>query len=690
MTQETKSADVEQRFAQAASLLGAGNLAEALALFEGLIGDSGRGAEAALNAGQIALALNEPERAIGPLERIRPGLQSAGPDGAMVDHPVVAVLLARAWRMVSRTGDALAILAPFAAQRRLDPDGALEWALILAASLRVEEALAVIKAVLAAQPDNLAALCHGGKIAIELQQFDQADEWLSRAAGIQPGMTLITALKAKARYQQDDNAGAYELLAPLRDQPDLPLTDLYFLPKLLRHMADWDWMRQADEMFLAQARESLAAGRVPILMPFDAIVMDETPGLVADLAAAVVASSLRDYQQRGPDQRLPDLPPAQAADRDRRLRIGYLSSQYRAHAGMNLKASMFQHHDRDKFEVVALSCGEPVHDKYRKKVEDQVDEFIDIEDPTPLDGARAIRAANIDVLIELRGFTEQSRLHLCLYKPAPISATWLGYPGPVPAGIVDYQIVDPHIAPPQHRGVFGPALAFLPHTYQVTDNQQLIGDPIDRDTALPGVGDDKFVLACFCQTYKVQPAIFDLWLEILLAVPHAVLWLWADQPVARQRLKEIAAARGIDPDRLIFAERAGKAAHLARVAHADLVLDTWPYGGHVTTTDMLWAGVPVITKDGTHFASRVSQSLLSAAGLPELVAPDAAGYRDLAIELATDPDRLSAIRSRVAEAKQSSHLFDTKGRVRELEALYRQMWARHCDGADPADIHIST
>ena len=222
----------------------------------------------------------------------------------------------------------------------------------------------------------------------------------------------------------------------------------------------------------------------------------------------------------------------------------------------------------------------------------------------------------------------------------------------------------------------------------MTDNRQSIAAAVERKAVLPGIASDTFVFACFCNIYKIQPELFRVWMEVLQAVPDSVLWLWCDVEQAKQNLRRFARDAGVDPDRLIFSPGLPKEQHLARVQQADLILDTWRCGGHVTTTDMLWAGVPVLAKRGTHFASRVSQSLLHAAGLPDMVVDDPASYRDKAIALANDPVALAAIRERVAAARTGSTLFDTEKRVRDLEALYRRMWHLYLQGEAPADIHV--
>jgi predicted O-linked N-acetylglucosamine transferase (SPINDLY family) len=271
-------------------------------------------------------------------------------------------------------------------------------------------------------------------------------------------------------------------------------------------------------------------------------------------------------------------------------------------------------------------------------------------------------------------------------RPAPVQAWWLGYPGTTGAAFIDYVIGDPVATPPEAAADFAESLVLLPDTFQPT--QRFLSSPPPPRAAL-GLPEAAVVLASFNQANKIEPALFAAWLGILDRVPGAVLWLYAGNPLAEANLRRAAAAHDTAPERLIFAPRVALADHLARIAAADLVLDTRRYNGGTTTSQALAAGVPVLAVAGRGFAARMSASLLAAIGLPELVAPDLAGYEALAVALASDRTRLAAVRARLAANLATMPLFDTPRFVANLEAAYRAMWARAAAGLPPAMIEVT-
>jgi protein O-GlcNAc transferase len=679
--------ELQRLHGEAARLTNAGQYAQALELFERMTGLTGCPPDAWINAAQLALALNQPLRAAKHLEYLRPRTRQKQSNGVVTDHPVIAAMLAKCWRLESKFDAVLALLKPFAGKPQ-SFEMRLEQALAEAGTLQLASAYAAVTALLREQPQHLEALCHGSRIAINVDELEQAGAWLKQAealAGPAPEIRELFGDLYHAGAQLPLARDAYRQAVAGAGVTSRSVSRLYLLE---RRFANWAALPPLEARLNQMIDAALHNGARLQTEPFVLLsLLDDHKRLYEATTAYVRPLLERIGRQKQAGASLPALVAPAAAEAGRRLRIGYASTHFSNHAGMHLVASMFAHHDRAAFEVTAISYGSVPENPFRASVRAQVDRFVDIDAPDGLAEARLLRELELDILIDFRGFTERGRLHLYPFRPAHLHASWLGYPGPMPAGLVDYQIVDPIVAPPTDRDGFGAALAYLPHTYQMTDNTQAAGAPVSRAEVIPEAG-ERFVFACFCQVYKVQPELFAIWMQVLSAVPDSVLWLWADEDEARQNLRAAAQAAGVAPERLIFASQAAKAQHLARVRHADLVFDTWRYGGHVTTTDMLWAGVPVIAKEGSHFASRVSQSLLKAAGLGELVAADAAGYRDLAIALARDPERLAAIRKRTEAARENSALFDTEGRVRELEALYRSMWQRLCEGLPHADIHL--
>jgi len=684
------SPETSALYARAADAMQRQEFAQALELFDQVTQDAAAPVDAWLNAAQLALGFNKPKQAEAYLETVRPKLKhDYYQDGTLWDHPVMVGLLARCYRLQLRYDEAITLIEPWVPYTDYTPAMQLDHGLCLAGKQHLVAGLKLVEGAIAKTPDNVEMLCHAAAIALKMDDSARAHGWIDKALAIDPNLPQALYLKADAcdaERQLEDAFAYYQRAQAYEPWPDAALSKLTILTRAL---IEWDAAADVDQRLIEHLEAVEADEAFPHTIPFAYVYASDDQRLARRAADQMVKGSLIDYANRKQaGQVLPALPKPGAAAATKRLRLGYMSSDFNHHAGMHLVASMFQHHDREQFEVYGLAVGDHSQNTMRELIAAQMDAMIDVADPDPLSGAQAIRDLDLDILIDLRGFTANSRIHLCLERPAHLHATWLGYAGPVAAGVVDYQIVDPVIAPPSGRDDFGAALAYLPITYQMTDNQQPRGEPIARDAVLPGVPEDCFVFASFCQTYKIQPESFTCWMEILERVPKSVLWLWADYPQAQENLRALAKAAGVKPDRLIFAARLPKAQHIPRVSHADLILDTWRYGGHVTTSDMIWAGVPVLAKTGTHFASRVAESLLNAAGLADTVMPDPAAYRDKAVALAQDPAALAAIRKRVEQARTHSHLFDTQGRVKHLEQLYRAMWQRYCAGQPPGDITL--
>lgn len=298
------------------------------------------------------------------------------------------------------------------------------------------------------------------------------------------------------------------------------------------------------------------------------------------------------------------------------------------------------------------------------------------------------RNIGIDIAVNLNGFTEGQRTGLFQKRCAPIQVSYLGYPGTMGVPFIDYIIADRVLVPAPDQGLYTEKVVYLPDSFQANDSRRQISDRVfaREECGLPASG---FVFCCFNNTYKITPAIFDVWMRVLDRVPGSVLWLYAENELAPVNLKREAAARGIDPQRLVFAGRVKLEDYLARYRLADLFLDTRPYNAGTTASDALWAGLPVLTCSGRSFASRMAASLLTALGLPELVTDDLQRYEDLAVALALAPDRLRALRERLQRSRMSSSLFNGKAFARSIEAAYRQMAERHRSGLAPAHIEVA-
>jgi predicted O-linked N-acetylglucosamine transferase (SPINDLY family) len=379
------------------------------------------------------------------------------------------------------------------------------------------------------------------------------------------------------------------------------------------------------------------------------------------------------------------LPPPPARRAGTALRIGYVSSDLQEHATAQLVAELFERHDRRRFVLHAYSYGEDDGSPMRRRIAAAFGAgFTDVRDWPAAELARRIRADAIDVLVDLKGYTLFSRNEVFAYRAAPLQLNFLGFPGSLGSPHYDYIVGDPVVTPLEHADGYDEKIAQLPVCYQPNDRRRPLGATASRaDCGLPP---DAFVLCSFNASYKITPAVFERWCALLRAVDDAVLWLFVPGPQAQRQLAAEARRRGVDPARLHFAGPLPQAAHLARLAAADLFLDATPVNGHTTASDALWAGVPVLTTLGEGFAARVAASLLRAAGLPELVAPDLDAYERTALDLARDRGRLRELRERLERGRMDCPLFDSARYTRDFEHLIERMVERHDRGLAPAHL----
>jgi predicted O-linked N-acetylglucosamine transferase (SPINDLY family) len=362
-----------------------------------------------------------------------------------------------------------------------------------------------------------------------------------------------------------------------------------------------------------------------------------------------------------------------------RLRIGYLSTDFRPHPVAYLVAELFELHDRDRFEVIAYSIGPDDESDIRHRIIQGVDRFTDLKDLSFADAARRISQDGVDIVIDLNGYTKGCRTEILALRPAPIQVNYLGYPGTMGASFIDYILTDPFLTPPDQQPFFVEKFAYLPDCHQVNPRQRSVAaatsmpvTPIRPECNLP---EDAFVFCCFNSPYKFTPAMFDVWMRLLKEIPESVLWLSEANRWMGANLRREAAAREVDADRLVFAPKLPSLAdHLARQRLADLFLDTLPYNAHSTAGDALWAGLPVLTCAGQTYASRVAGSLLTAIGLPELITFSLEEYEYRALHLARHPEELASLREKLRINRNTFPLFDTPRFTRHLEAAYFQMW----------------
>ena len=323
----------------------------------------------------------------------------------------------------------------------------------------------------------------------------------------------------------------------------------------------------------------------------------------------------------------------------------------------------------------------------RQRLKVAFDKFIDVRNMSDRDVALLARSLEIDIGIDLNGFTEGERTDIFAMRAAPIQVSYLGYPGTMGADYIDYLIADPTLISASHQPHYTEKIVYLPNSYQPNDRKRRISDKVFT-RAEAGLPQEGFVFCCFNNNYKITPDIFESWMRILGRVGGSVLWLFEDNEIAARNLKKEASVRDIDPERLVFARHMALPEHLARHRLADLFLDTLPYNAHTTASDALWAGLPVLTQIGETFAGRVAASLLNAVRLPELITTTRDAYEELAVELATDPAKLAGIKQKLSDNRLTTPLFDTELFAKHIEAAYMQMYERYQAGLPPDHIHV--
>jgi protein O-GlcNAc transferase len=418
-------------------------------------------------------------------------------------------------------------------------------------------------------------------------------------------------------------------------------------------------------------------------------------GFFIDPFAMTGISDSPALQQQCAKNYLASVRPAQSAplfrqsghDRQK-IRIAYLSADYHEHATAYLMAGLFEIHDREKFEIIGASFGPDDNSDMRKRLHGAFDKFIDVSARSDLDAAKALSELEIDIAVDLKGYTKNARPGILAHRPAPVQVNYLGYPGTMGAEFIDYILGDRYVTPLNHQPYFTEKIVQLPDSYQVNDNKRAIAADTPTRAAC-GLPESGFVFCCFNKSAKIAPAIFDIWTRLLKAVDKSVLWLLSDSEITMRNLRNEAGMRGVAPDRLIFAPRVALDRHLARHRMADLFLDTLPYNAHTTASDALWSGLPVLTCTGNAFAGRVATSLLHAAGAPELVTQSLDEYEALALELATNRHRLTDIRTKLENAIPTCPLFDTNRFCKHIEAAYVKMYETWRRGESPNSFAVT-
>jgi protein O-GlcNAc transferase len=521
-----------------------------------------------------------------------------------------------------------------------NPQAMLVVADSLALQHRFAESLEILERIVADMPDDAEAWAAAGTVRTQLKRYAEAVPAYRRALTIRPDFDFVRGNLVSVRMHAGDWAGLE---------------------------ADW-------EALLAGVRQGL-----PVARPFDLVAIPCAP---ADQLACARTCIAHEYPACAPLWR------GERYAHDR-IRVAYVCADFGGlHPINQVLVGLFEQHDHGRFKTIAVATRPSDTGPLRQRVAGAFDQFIEAGDKSDRELAELLRRLEVDIAVDLNGHTANNRLATFAMRPAPIQVSYIAFPGTMGADFIDYLIADPVVLPAADRPHYSEKLVHLPASYYMTDDRAPTPD-VETTRAEYGLPDQGFVFCCFNNSYKVTADVFDVWMGLLGAVAGSVLWLLDSAPAFGANLRRQAEARGVSPARLIFAPHMPLAAHLARHRHADLFLDTFHCNAHTTACDALWMGLPVLTCPGTTFAGRVAASLLTAVGMPELIAPSADAYAARALELATTPVALAEVRARLAANRLTHPLFNTKRQTRHVEAAYEGMMARHRAGAPPEDFAVS-
>jgi protein O-GlcNAc transferase len=539
---------------------------------------------------------------------------------------------------------------------------------------RVTEALASFDRAIALRPDNAEA--HSNR-ANALRELDRPEEALAsgnRAIALRPDYAEALNNRANVllrlrRYEE----AVGDLERVLHINPDFPYAKGMLLHTKMR-LCDW----RSFDSEIAAVKADVRAGK-PATAPF------------ALLAQSGAASDQRLCAQAWVREKcLPAPVPIYQGDKYRhdRIRVAYVSADFGEHPTSYLLAGLIEEHDRSRFEIIGVSLGTGAASAMRARMTGAFDRFTDAGRKDDREVASLLRQLEVDIAVDLMGFTHESRPGIFALRPAPIQVNYLGFPATMGAAYIDYIIADRFVVPAEHQGDYSENIAWLPDCFQANDSKRSMGEQ-PRGRAEAGLPEEGFVFCAFSNSYKITPAMFDVWMRLLHEVEGSVLWLLGGGGAVEGNLRREAHARGIAPDRLIFATRLAYADYLRRYQFADLFLDTTPFNAGATASDALWAGLPLITCAGEAFAARMAASLLHALGLPQLVATSLEDYQRLALALAQDRAALEAIKAKLAQGRATCALFDSSRFRRHLESAYHTMWQRHQAGEPAASFAVT-
>jgi predicted O-linked N-acetylglucosamine transferase (SPINDLY family) len=578
---------------------------------------------------------------------------------------------------------------------------------LLQAQGRLAEALASYNRAIELRPDFVLALYNRGRVLQRLNRPGEALASFERAIALKPDFAMAhynrgTALNALKRHEEalasydkaialkpdfapahnargvtlnelrrfEESVASYEKAVSLK-------ADIQFLSNALTgKMAICDWRDFEDVIAqLAKKVELGESAATPQLL----LTVSDSPELQRK-AAEIWTLAKHPFNNA--------IPTITKRPRREKIRLGYFCSDFYDHPTTRLIAELFEKHDRGRFDLVAFSFGPDPNDQMRQRSIAAFNEFVDVRNQPDRDVAMFARRREVDIAIDLNGHQKNSRTGIFACRAAPLQVSYLAYPGTMGASYIDYLIADPTVIAEMNQKHFSEKIAYLPSSYQANDRKRRIADKAFSRSEV-GLPDTGFVYCCFNNNFKITPDVFEIWMRVINQVEGSVLWLLQTSASAAANLRKEAAARGVNPERLVFAERMLLPDHLARHRLADLFLDTLPYNAHTTASDALWTGLPVLTRSGETFAARVAAGLLTAIGLPELITSTPRAYEELAIELAINPDKLATLKHKLANNRLATPLFDSELFTKQIEAAYTAMYQRYHAGLPPDHIYVA-
>lgn len=535
-----------------------------------------------------------------------------------------------------------------------------------------KEALAAHEQAISLAPSYAEAYSNKGNVLSELKLYKEALAAYGLAIQLKPDYAEAWSNSGIAFSElkiYDRAFMAYSKALEIKPDVDYLLGN-FLCTKMLT--VNWDNLSE----YMTLLSENIQKGRKASL-PFNLVGIISSPSLLLSAAQTFSENKFTEDFSLGPIVK-------RSASK---IRIGYYSADFHNHATAYLMAEFFELQNKNKFELIAFSFGPNTQDESRQRILKAFDQFIDVTELSDQQVARLSREMGVDIAVDLKGYTKDSRPGIFSYRAAPIQVNYLGYPGTMGSPYMDYIIADPVLIPKSSQIFYSEKIAYLPNSYQVNDRSRKVSDRVftRSECNLPDQG---FVFCCFNNNYKITPSTLGSWSRILKHVEGSVLWLLEDSEIAKANLIKESEALGIKQERLVFAKRLDLPEHLARHQLADLFIDTLPCNAHTTASDSLWAGLPVLTLLGEAFPGRVAASLLTAIDLPELITRSQDEYESVAIDLALNPTKIKAIKERLKENRLTKPLFNTKQITTQIESAYIQMHERYQANKMPDHIYI--